>query len=136
MGANTYFRSLSNRRCWLQHHQELRELRKEFPQLDSRVFQQGKIPDPWDDYCRGDKDDRSWKRHRNTQYQIKSEPKEKRHRVKFKYDTPLTIIGSKWSWMRYTRRFGEAHFTAGKKWLVPYRVREAYRRHKASHSYE
>jgi hypothetical protein len=117
------YRSLSNRRCWLQYCAEIRELSKDYPYLKP-IGHKGKIPDPWGDYIRNDVFDCCWKRHRKTQYRVKQPALTKVAHPKVVYDTHWVRLGPTWYWYK------KAPFRKGRGGWTQFRVRESYRRHR------
>lgn len=145
----TWLRNLSNRTCWLRHRADMQEL---FREHGFNLAAKGKIPDPWDDFPRKDQDDRGWKRHRKTQYRVKT-PHTKIHHPKVKYNSDWCYCGR---YFHYSNRmyapqksyadlvwhsyehyciYGSAHSVADimkaleVRKIHQFRVRSAYRKH-------
>jgi hypothetical protein len=119
----TWLRDLNGYRRSYRQDITFKELAREFPQM-RRPRAGALVPDPWDDYYRRDLDDRTWKRHRAIRYRVK-------YQVKYPgcaSETRLKVIDhSPWFEKRYWY-FGLPR--PGR--LIQFRVRFAYRRHKAA----
>ena len=115
--VGTWLRELNGYRRSYRQDITFRELAREFPHMP-RPRSGALVPDPWDDYCRRDLDDRTWKRHRTIRYRVKCPGRARETRPKVIYDSP-------WFEKRYWY-FGLSR--PGR--LIQFRVRFAYRRHK------
>jgi len=83
----TWLRDLSGYRRSYRQHITFAELAREFPQM-RRPRGGALVPDPWDDYCRRDVYDRTWKRHRAMHYKLNRQGCEHESRPKVSYDSP------------------------------------------------
>lgn len=100
---------------------EYKELCREYPEL-KRTNRRSphELVDFWDDIIREDQYDRSWKRHRRTQYKDKACHERKLPHLKVTYDSPWTLMWPYWKW---TIRFH-------KEKKIQFRVRLRFRKHK------
>lgn len=115
----TWLRDLNGYRRSYRQDITFRELAREFPHM-RRPRAGALVPDPWDDYYRRDLDDRSWKRHRTIRYRVKYPECASETCLKVIYHSPW-VEGRHWY-------FGPAR----PRRLIQFRVRFAYRRHKAA----
>jgi hypothetical protein len=118
--------------------QEIREfgyaemLQKEHPEFRLRRARSRKgMPTLYDDavrstYCKHP----CWKQNRKTQWKVPVEPKPKREKVKYRYETPMCARPQRyWGRQLVLSAWDKERITRNGQWF-PFRVRLAYRKPK------